>query len=527
MSRASRFDQRATALVELRGLRHEHELFEEALAARGWPVLERQGREPAGFAERRVRYLIEARFPGSRFNATAGARQRIELIGDELGLDLQVPAVEGVARAPRELPRWYVYERPEAPAGTGPAARARGRFALWCAERAGTRDTGRLVTAATPQAARWLAARPLPGTPAQRGEVAVRRSLGAAPTPASGTGDRRESARLLTRLLAFALLGFVLGARLMDVRLVQGRWSWASTVLLAAAAAGAAFVLGRSPRGAPGPARAPAPGADTGSAAVGAVLVVFAAGLGAFTAWKAPDPGIGAPAILVLLLVAVVVNGLRLLVRQWSWQRVAPWLLPALIPLGFGLLPGVGTAVHVMYLDAFGVDLEDVEIPRAHQFLAMAKLTLCLSLWFLAPGLLGYMKHFHWHVRDRLFGNSVVLVVSIVLVVTGFLGAGLLAAARAGERAVAAAGAGRTPASYYGIEPEWVCLAPVGEPADVPVDGGVLDPARPYLKLGDSGGVVVVWDAGEKAALKIPLERLRVAPADSARVTCGTDGPEG
>ncbi|MGW4779436.1 hypothetical protein ACWEPA_22570 [Streptomyces filamentosus] len=516
MSRAFRFDQRATALVELRGLRSEHELFEEALAARGWPVLDRQGRDTDPLVERRVRYVIEARFPGSRFNAAFGARERIELVADELRLDLQVQAVECVDRDPKDLPRWFVHEPPEVPAGASATARLRGGFLRWSAENLGTRDTGRLIMATTPQAAGWLATRPLPGTPARPAAVA-RRAMGAAPTPSRRIGSRRDSLRMMSRLLVFVLLGFLLGAHLADVLVSQDRWSWTSTAVLAGVA-GCAAVAGW---------RIPQDGSPFGTAAFAAFLVLLGAGGGGYVGRQVPDQGFAAPVLVALLAGAVVANGIRLLVRQWSWQRVAPWLLPALIPLAFGLLPGVGTALHVLYLDAFDVDLEDVEVPRAFQFMAMLKLTACLGLWFLAPSVLGYMKHFHWHVKDRMFGNFVVFLLSVLLVGMGFLGLGLLGAEIAGEKAAATAAAGRTPRGYYGIEPEWVCLAPVGKLAEVPVDGGVLEPKRPYLKLGDSGGVVVLWDAGEKAALKVPLERLRLAPADSARVTCGSAGPKG
>ncbi|MGW6535348.1 hypothetical protein ACWGBV_07560 [Streptomyces sp. NPDC055051] len=518
MPRASGFDRRATALVEVHGVRGEHELFEEALAARGWPVLDRQGRDPQPLVERRVRYLIEARFPGSRLNAVSGARQRIELIGDELQLDMRVLAVECVERDVKDLPRWYAYARPEVPADATAAVRARKRLELWRAEHLGTRDTGRLITAATPQAAQWLAATPLPGAPAPAAGVAVRRPSGAAPTstPVSALGGRRAAARVMGGLLACAVLAMLLGARVMDVLLVQDRWSWPSLVLLPLIGWYAAVTASRDPQG--------SSRAATATIAVG--LVLFSSAAGAFLAREVPDRGVAAPVLMGVLTAVAVANGLRLLVRQWSWQRVAPWLLPALIPLAFGFLPGMGTALHVMYLDAFGVDLEDVQIPRAYQFMAMLKLTACLSLWFIAPSLLGYMQHFHWHVKDRLFGNLVVLVMSIVLVLLGFMGYGLLAAGTAGKKAATAAAAGRTPPGYYGIDPEWVCPAPVGALAEVPVDGGVLDPKRAYLKLGDSGGVVVLWDARERAGMKVPLEKLRLVPADSARTACGSDTPK-
>ncbi len=528
MNAGVRFDQRAVALVELRGTRAERELFEAALADRGWPLLERRGPAESDGPERPVWYVIEARFPGSPFNAVRGARERIEVVADDLLLDLQVEVVDRVVRDPVDRPHWFAYERPEVHARTVPDLPLRERWAerarLWLAENVGTRDTGRLITARSAGAARHLATRPLPGAPRRSGRVAVRRPMGASTRPGAPGGGRRESSAMFVRLAVLLLIGAWSGARITDGRAQGvGSWWWAA-VVAAGVAWGIAYVARRVAPGRSGPA----------AFWLGVVLALVALGLGAFAAVTAPDAGYGSVALFGVLVAGVVLNGIRLLVRQWSWQRAAPWLIPALLPLAFGFLPGLGLGLHVMYLDAFGVDLEDVEIPKAYQLLALLKLTVCMSLWFLAPSLLGYMKHFHWYVRDRWFGNAVLLVVSVALLVTGLLGLGLLAAGVAGSQAVAAASQGRTPAAYYGVEPEWVCVRPIGKVEDVPVDGGVLDPSRAYVRIGDADGTVVLWGAEEGEALKVPLDRLRIAPlasseagpASSACAT-GTKGTKG
>ncbi|MEU8760540.1 hypothetical protein [Streptomyces sp. NPDC048659] len=514
MRGGQRFDQRAVALVELRGTAADCELLERAFEERGWPVFERRGRL-SSVADRLVWYVVEARFPGSRRNATRGARERVELLGDELLLDLQVQAVELVARDPADLPHWFAYERPAAPPRGAAVPRRRywrERTDVWRAEHTGSRDTGRLILARTPGEAQYLAARPLPGTAPRGGRVAARRPSGTTTRPAPGRVGRKEGASRMTRTAALLCVGLWAGARLVDGRSHgAGSWWWVLGVLcVVAAGAGASW-------------RAMAPGATrAGSLVAGCLLTVAAAGLGARAALSAPDVGFGSSVLLVCLIAAVVVNGVRLLVRQWSWQRTAPWLIPLLVPLFFGFVPGLGLGIHTMYLDAFGLDLEDVDVPRAHQLLAMLKLAACMSLWLFVPSLLGYMKHFHLYVKDRWFGNVVLLVVSVALLTLGVLEAGLLRAGQAGADAVAAAAKGRTPAGYYGIEPEWVCVLPVGRADAVPVDGGVLSVSSPYLRIGDAGGTVVLWDTKAGAALKAPLDRLRIAPHEERPGSCPT-----
>ncbi|MER5307367.1 hypothetical protein ABT034_06205 [Streptomyces sp. NPDC002773] len=520
MGAAGRFDQRAVALIELRCTRPEADLFEAALEERGWPVLERRGAALSESSERPVWYVIEARFPGSRVNAARGARERIELVADDLLLDLHVEAVESVVRDPADRPHWFAYERPEVHARTVPDLPRRTRWAervrLWLAENTGIRDTGRLITAASAGAAEHLASRPLPGAPRRSGRLAARRPMGASPRPRPPAGGRRESSALFVRLAVLLSIGMWAGARITDGRAQGiGAWGWAALVAI-----GVTWGMARVGR------RLLPEGSDTAAYGLGVVFGLAALGIGAGTALTAPDAGRGSAVLFVALCAAVVGNGLRLLVRQWTWQRAAPWLIPALLPLAFGFLPGLGLSVHVMYLEQFGVDLEDIEIPKAYQFLALLKLTACMSLWFMAPSLLGYMKHFHWHVKDRWFGHAVLLVVSVALLVNGVLGLGLLAAGEAGAKAVRDAVQGRTPAAYYGVEPEWVCVRPVGKTTDIPVDGGVLDPSRSYVRIGDAGGTVVLWAPDGNEVLKVPLSRLGIIPSEGrpAPSSCAAGG---
>lgn len=256
-------------------------------------------------------------------------------------------------------------------------------------------------------------------------------------------------------------------------------------------------------------------------AIAGMVLVGGVSAVGANGVATAPDSATG------FLLVAVGVGfgylvgtGVWFLVRQSSWRRTLPWLLPGVLPLVVVLLPGLGPTLPAAYLDAFGIDLEDVDVPAVWRLIGALRVALALTLWLLTPALLGYAKHLHLMVRDRWMGYATAAVLSLYCVLQGAWALTMEPAAAAGSRAVADASAGRTPPSYYGIEPEWMCVQPVTDPNKVPVEGGSLDPAAAYLLMGDSGGTAVLWDAAEKAALKIPLGSLRLVPADDPRRPC-------
>ncbi|MFD6797030.1 hypothetical protein [Streptomyces cyaneofuscatus] len=147
MSATLKFDQRAIAVVELLGTTTECDDFEQALRERRWPILQKEGGPSTAMSARTTRYLLECRFPGSRVNARRGARERIEVVGDELQLDLNVEVTDLVVRDPEDRPVWFAYERPAAddPPASPPTRRARwrGRARRWCGN--GSRPTARDV----------------------------------------------------------------------------------------------------------------------------------------------------------------------------------------------------------------------------------------------------------------------------------------------------------------------------------------------------------------------------------------------
>lgn len=513
MPKMSRFDQRAVALVELRGTRTECDLFEEALADRGWPVLEKRGSTASVVTDRRFWYTIEARFPGSRINAVRGARERIELISDELQLDLNVEVADRVVRDPVDRPQWYAYARPVTHPHTVPLPRRvrwTERWNTWCAGTLGLRDTGRLITATSSSAAQNHASRPLPGIPPQPRRVAARRSGGATWSIPAGGGTRRRSRQQLSWLFVLVVVWCWSGARMADLG-GGGFVSWGGFGLLALCLvpAGAAVI------------RRGFPQASEAEAFVGAgVLGAVGVGLGMNMVRAQPEVGSTSRGLAYLMAGFIVFNGIRLLVRQWSWRAVAPWLIPAILPIVLGFVPSIGVGLHASYLDAFDLNVEDVDVPNVWQFIASVKFMAVMNLWLVALAGLGYMLHLHWLVRERWAGYAFLLGLSAALFLTGVWGRGLEPAGAAGRDAVAVAKSGRTPDPYFGIAPEWVCAHPIGKVEAIPVDGGEFVPTRPYLKVGDAGGTVVLWDAGKEQALKMPMSKLRIVPADKRPTSC-------
>ncbi|MEW1626628.1 hypothetical protein AB0387_04235 [Streptomyces sp. NPDC089173] len=510
-----KFDQRAIAVVELLGTTTECDDFEQALQERRWPILQKEGGPATATTARTTRYLLECRFPGSRVNARRGARERIEVVGDELQLDLNVEVTDLVVRDPEDRPVWCAYERPAAdePPVNSSTRRVRWqrRARRWCAERLAPYRTGRHVAAASRSRAQELATRTLPGTVTPSSRVTVRRSIGTPdPDPGAVIGRRRREARELVKLCHAAAALIILSsliARLWPQGLAA---RWVLGAMAVAALGLAAHWLTRIMPG--------KPGAALGSALA---LGVFTAAIGAGI--EASGESGAFPGSVGLVLVAagyVVFTGIRLLVRQWSWRVVAPWLLPALLPLALGFFPSLGLGLHALYLDAFGLNLEDVEIPRLWQLIATVRLGLAVNLWLIALAGLGYVQHLHWCVRDRWPAYTLLGFSALSLLWTGFWNLGLETAARAGNDAVRAAASRQAPDAYFGITPLWVCVRPIGPADGIHVDGGEFRPSRPYLKIGDASGTAVLWDPAEKSALKMPMEKLRVIPVDGPPKSC-------
>ncbi|MFD7558684.1 hypothetical protein ACFV9E_29600 [Streptomyces sp. NPDC059835] len=91
---------------------------------------------------------------------------------------------------------------------------------------------------------------------------------------------------------------------------------------------------------------------------------------------------------------------------------------------------------------------------------------------------------------------------------------------RAVEATKAAARQRREAPSYFGVEPEWMCVQPTVRVAELNADGGLLDPAGPYLFFGVADGMALLWSTDTDAPLKEPADEVRLVPAEEPARAC-------
>lgn len=505
---SKKFDQRAVAFVEVHGTQVDFNLFEHALEQREWPVLKKESGRASMIVESVSRYTIEARFRGSRWNSTKGARERIEVLGDELTLDMQVKVTDRVTRDPRDLPSWLAYERPDLDQTGMPRSRMRNllhSWKRWRAETLGSSDTGRLVLATSATSAQALGTMRLPGARVPDGQVAVRRPAGNPNPPRPATGTHRESTALFKWTFMSLGLGVVAGGA---AQATGSLWAFFLAGFLTFAALASALRRQISEISVPV------------NLATSVSLGIIATTAGAQIVRTEPSDGLGMAFFTISIAAGLVFNGIRLLARQWTWQRTAPWLIPVLAPLLLSFFPSLGLSLHAAYLDAYNLDIESIEISMPHQIVASLKLTFYMSFLLIALATLGYMKHFHWHVKDRWFGNSMMFVVSVMLLIMGVFEQAIFPASDAGYRAIAMAEQGKAPPPYFGISPTWVCANPIRKVETTPSTGAEFNPDRPYIHVGEARDKATLWDAQEKHSLTLPTSHVRITPAPQNLNSC-------
>lgn len=96
----------------------------------------------------------------------------------------------------------------------------------------------------------------------------------------------------------------------------------------------------------------------------------------------------------------------------------------------------------------------------------------------------------------------------------------LATAGQAITRTTEAAERGADPPAFFGVDPNWACVEPIGPVARIPGEGPRLDPARPYLSFGVADGNAVLWDAKAGESVKVPASKVRLVPADGAHQVC-------
>jgi hypothetical protein len=255
----------------------------------------------------------------------------------------------------------------------------------------------------------------------------------------------------------------------------------------------------------------------------GAVAVGMMTVFGLMLALIAPGPlaevaRVTTYAAAGLALFLFIIYGLSYALFHTWFSRNANWAVPALIPALALSLPWFGGLLHTVYLrTGFGIPADAVPVSLYWRYLASFKpLGLALALASLMAAIAGWMRHYHQWVNSR--GMVTVGVPVVSLVVFGFSAlVGVAEAQIDAGRAWQAARAGKTPASYYGLEGELACVTPVDK--EIPVFNGPLDSKRPLLTFGPSSDRIWLWDPRRTESLSVRLEDVVVTEAEKGR--CG------
>ncbi|MFE2349027.1 hypothetical protein [Kitasatospora cineracea] len=475
--------------IEVTGTTNGRASLLRAMESRGWVVTVLEGED----GPRQAGWLVEAGVPGARWRSEEAIRHKVMELTKEAPVGIRfrlqepitsdaVPLGHYAVRRAVHLPRWCA------------------AVLLWSK----LFDTGRqLFLDPGPDIdarAAHESTRLLPGVTAPPSD-AVPRLLG----PKADVSvfplrhpvlSRLKRAAAVLLLLALALWSAAVGRHHLT--------SWSAWTFAAALTGVTGYLLGSMRAEAFRHTSSSTRGKETrgGIVAAGAIAL-----LSAFIGAVVP----GRLRLLTLALLAIwfVGNGIRLLLRSSNWRTTAVWLLPALLPLLFVLLPTLGFSLHAYYMDAFGLNQEDVAVSAVWRAVADTKALVFMTGPLIAVAVFGYAWHLH------IFRGPGWFPVALAIFSAAFYSAVLLftqqvghPAAQAAERAKAEARSGRQPAQYFGIAPHRVCLRAVGEAGwetSQPID------SHPYLQFPSNGDRVVLWDLVTGTPLSVKREQYRIS----------------
>ncbi|MEU0812477.1 hypothetical protein, partial [Streptomyces sp. NPDC005970] len=334
--RRTAYDQRVLTLIEVRGGERDWAEAERCFEEHGWPVI---GHHPSGeglsrgVLERdpatRV-YEVEVRLFGSPRGCDRGAVMRVRKAVRAARLEAYVLRAEPLVRDREMLTDWRAYSTRHRPTSRHSWWRRRAfRFAV----RLGRYDTGVRLTGSLRQALRLARA--------DVAEEAAGDASGVAVRPLDGRWRGRvefwpeeETDRRLTRAGAWALV--TSAAAVFAVRSHGDvRWLWSVMALVVGCVA--VWSGSRVHRN------------DGVADAVGdliAIGVFLLLGLGV-----PYSDGLGwsRRQILVTGVIVVVLVGLRLLVRQWTWGEWVAWAVPLVATLAVSSFLAAGSVLHALY----------------------------------------------------------------------------------------------------------------------------------------------------------------------------------
>ncbi|WP_406185342.1 NnrS multi-domain protein [Streptomyces sp. NBC_01006] len=516
-----RYDQRVLMLVEVRGEQRDWDEAERAFEQQGWPVVTSFARGEGaslgvlrGDASARL-YSVEVRFFGARNRRTEqAAAWRVQRLARAAKLEMYARRSELMDRDREQLTGWRAHtvaHRPRQAPVPRPltlTGRLRRAAVVACArftERRGWHDIGMVVTG-TASEARRLSRMDLPGGSAPEAVIDVRPSYGSERrhiVTRREEDHHRRTSRVVAWTLAMTFCA-VVARQQSGVR----TWVWVG-------AAAMCFLWG---------ARL-AHGMFAAGGRVGSLLmwgatasfllaVAFGADMGNERGWTPAQ-------MLSVFAVTATAGGIWLLVRQWTWGEWLAWAAPLVFALVVSCVVASGSVLHALYADSLDLTPDDLDVPAIWQAASAVKLLSLLSFTLFVPAVWGIAKHVHAPFVspiERLGVPLYVVTQAAVLVVCGVWA--LDSAGNAVKALRTAAVQKAELPSYFGVEPEWMCVEPTVPAAKLSSRGGILSPERPYVSFGEAGGTVSLWDEPAGKALQMPVEQVRLVPAVDGRARC-------
>ncbi|MFF4387857.1 hypothetical protein ACFY0G_13905 [Streptomyces sp. NPDC001552] len=244
------------------------------------------------------------------------------------------------------------------------------------------------------------------------------------------------------------------------------------------------------------------------------LAVAFGADMGDERGWTPAQ-------MLSVFAVTATAGGIWLLVRQRTWGEWLAWAAPLVFALVVSCVVASGSVLHALYADSLDLTPDDLDVPAIWQAASAVKLLSLLSFTLFVPAVWGIAKHVHAPFVspiERLGVPLYVVTQAAVVVVCGVWA--LDSAGNAVKDLRTAAVQKAELPSYFGVEPEWMCVEPTVPAAKLSSRGGILSPERPYVSFGEAGGTVSLWDEPAGKALQMPAEQVRLVPAVDGQARC-------